>query len=90
MRLGYRQLKDEFERLCEIEPALKLLYEEAKRTVPPPRRTDVVWERRFKSRLVRLVGWHAAKEELRTSAAYELAYRHIHRALFDHAGTGGH
>jgi hypothetical protein len=37
----------------------------------------------FKSRLSRLVGYGAEKPELRTSAAYDVAYDHLYRLLPD-------
>jgi len=71
-----------FEEIMTIEPKLRSLYEEAKHH--PMRKgycPTMTWYREYKPRLVRLVGWSAKKEELRSHTAYDTAYEAISEAL---------
>jgi hypothetical protein len=80
-----------FADLVAVEPALGQLLATAKayrKNVPPKFCANAAWYgygnfwgRGLKARLSRLVGWDAAREELRTEEAYDLAYDTIYRAL---------
>ena len=73
-----------FEDMCTLEPLLALLRDDINRVSSRGKKhfcANKAWVRRFKPRLIRLVGWYAYKEELRTSEAYELAYRTLYSLL---------
>lgn len=76
-----------WEELVALEPRLAELYTEA-RAVRRTRRfcANAVWVRQFKPRLLRLAGWYAEKPELRTTGAYDVAYRTLYAALPDCRG----
>jgi len=79
--------KPTFEELCEREPALKSLYDRAKRyegvTFSRSYCVDEIWYREFKPLVFSLVGWSRKGDDelLSSSEAYDVAYRTIYDAL---------
>jgi hypothetical protein len=78
-----------FDELCEREPALRRLYDEA-RAERRQRRSqhycaNRVWYGRLKPQLLRLVGWERPDRDpvLGSSDAYDIAYDEIYQALPD-------
>ena len=82
-----------FSELCELEPKLKGLADEAKNTRDPGTGdafcANAIWYGYFgrqgiKPRLLKLVGWErriAGPAELRTEQAYDIAYDTIYNLL---------
>ncbi|OQA06041.1 MAG: hypothetical protein BWY65_02297 [Firmicutes bacterium ADurb.Bin373] len=72
-----------FKRIAKIEPRLQALYDEARQVKARGRNfcANQVWYSRFKPQLILLVGWNAENPQLRTPAAYDVAYRTIYRTL---------
>lgn len=71
--------------LVRMEPTLDTLERHAKDVCGdnPHFCANDVWFREFKPLLLRLVGWNAQSplEIMHSSAAYEIAYRHIYDQL---------
>jgi len=73
-----------WEEIIRIDHRLGMMYEMAKGMKRHEGFcANKVWYTIYKPRLVQLVGWSAAKEELRNSEAYDIAYRKIYDALPD-------
>jgi hypothetical protein len=79
-----------FEELVALEPGLSKLLAEARaeraeQRANPYYCANDVWYRRFKPRLLRLVGWERSGDhehsELSCPAAYDVAYDRIYEAL---------
>lgn len=75
-----------FSELATIEPRLAELLKEARAVKDPGGRSfcaNHVWYKRggFKDRLIKLVGWYANDPRLKTSEAYDVAYRKIYDVL---------
>jgi hypothetical protein len=76
-----------WELLVDLEPRLELLLDDVKDARPEHRRGfnyQRCWGR-FKNRISDLVGWHRSTGDprLRTTQAYETAYRVLCDALYD-------
>jgi hypothetical protein len=74
--------------LVELEPRLGVLLREAKDSHPTEVDNEGDFERcwaHYKEPIADLVGWHRRQgdEELRTTAAYEIAYSTLWHALHD-------
>lgn len=81
-----KRVPQEFVRLCELEPRLLELYNEAKSYKPVPGFcANHIWYRYggLKSQLCHIVGWDAIDPRLQTSEAYDVAYETIYGALPD-------
>ena len=78
--------------IIKIEPALESLYDEAKAVRDEGSGdsfcANLIWYEQFKPRLVRLAGWDARKSELRSTEAYDLAYRKIYDPIPACRGCG--
>ncbi len=78
-----------WEELVRREPGLLTLLREAQSVRDDKRQpsfcANQVWFRRFKPRLMELVGWYARVQDgvVNTSRAYDIAYRVIYNALPD-------
>jgi len=74
-----------WEKLIEIEPRLKDLYNKARAIRRKYKKLDVfrVWCGRngLKSEMCRLVGWEAKKPEICNCECYDLAYKKVLSAL---------
>jgi hypothetical protein len=77
-----------FAQLCELEPGLSRLLAEAKAEKAAQRAdrrycANRVWYRRFKWRLLALVGWERPDKHpvLSSTTAYDVAYRTIYDNL---------
>jgi hypothetical protein len=79
------QLTLEFERLCQIEPRLRELLEQAQAIKDDGNYFCVgeTWSRTLKPRLRRLVGWDVAHPELGTHYAYDVVGEMVLDALPD-------
>lgn len=81
----------EFMELCDIEPELVVLAEKVRRhckKAKPGKRFcfNEIWygvgkykNQGLKDELVKLVGWTAKSEELRTCKAYDIAYEYLYK-----------
>jgi hypothetical protein len=71
--------------MCELERGLKELRDDVAAVeddgTKPQFCANTIWIRKFKPRLVKLVGVSAQIDELRTIAAYDLAYRTLYQML---------
>jgi hypothetical protein len=67
--------------LCEIEPELLKLELAMSRAMVPTEMPEFwrQWSHGWKPILESLAGWHARRPELRTEAAYHVAYDHLWR-----------
>jgi hypothetical protein len=74
-----------FAELASLEPQLGALLREASRIDVDSDTfcANAVWYRRFKPRLLLLVGWEAESPRLRSSEAYDIAYETLYEALPD-------
>jgi hypothetical protein len=74
-----------FAELSVLEPRIGDLLKEARRVDVDSDTfcANAVWYRRFKPRLLLLVGWEAEDPTLRSSEAYDAAYEAIYEALPD-------
>ena len=72
-----------FSELTKIEPRLKQLYNKARQVDGSEANfcANRVWYEEFKPQLLNLVGQGAARPELQTVEAYDVAYKKIYRAL---------
>ena len=74
-----------WDEIAVVEPRLQELYDEARAVRDGKKEgrfcANMIWSERFRPRLVRLAGFYAAKEDLRTTTAYEIAYEKIYRPL---------
>jgi hypothetical protein len=72
-----------FKEITKMEPRLRQLYNEARQVNATDEYfcANDTWYRRFKPRLMRLVGWYAENPELRTCKAYDVAYDTIYDQL---------
>lgn len=79
-------MDSEFMRICELEPRLWALYQEAVSLEPGPDFCALeAWYKPggFKERLKKLVGWEAENLDLVSEDAYAIAYETISAALPD-------
>lgn len=79
-----------WERICEIEPRLKVAEREILRIADKGGKAfcaNAVWygygdpDFSFKERVVRYAGWEAEEPRLRSNAAYDIAYEHLYELL---------
>jgi len=79
-----------FDQLCEVEPKLRALWEEARAVKDDKSKplfcANAFWYgwrpyKGFKPRLVRLVGQFARKPALRTKVAYDVGYQEVYHQL---------
>jgi len=88
-------IKTEWNKLIKVEPRLLDLAKQALDYKRNSRKEKIVcannrwygygeWEHRgIKQQLILLVGWEAEKPELRTTAAYDIAYSYLSHLLPD-------
>lgn len=74
-----------FDEMMQLEPELQELRDDIAAVEDDEANSwfcaNRLWMRRFKPRLIELVGSLARVEELRTSEAYSLAYRELYQRL---------
>lgn len=86
MLINWESLTVKEPRLAQLEEAIRLVRPGARRwrkTKTSEFCANWVWYSYFKPQLVRLVGWSAAKPEIRTEEAYDVAYDYLYSLLPD-------
>lgn len=88
MKVG-KEVKRQFEELCEIEPEFKELYNDCKKFVPVEKKPisepklSSYWYHEYKPRMVELVMKAEEEASLRDINAYHIAYSFLLETLYN-------
>lgn len=75
-----------WEDLLDYEPELRALEKDVRNAEITKDNIHWEWSKKFKPRLLRLVGFGARSKYLNSTWAYDTAYQHLYEILEDKAG----